>query len=97
MTLARMINANKLPSTPILAGRGLRQMEERDIAGVSDLWSKYMRRFKMHPEYSHEELKHHLLSGRGLGEVVNGRREGQVVWSYVVEVSGDDTLAPHIS
>jgi glycylpeptide N-tetradecanoyltransferase len=88
MTLARMITANKLPSsTPVLAGRGLREMEERDIPGVGDLWFKYMQRFKMHPEYSLPEVKHHLLSGRGSGELVNGRREGQVVWSYVVEVS----------
>jgi len=86
MTLARMINANKLPSsTPVLAGRGLREMEQRDIPVVNDLWSRYMRRFKMYPEYSHEELEHHLLSGRGSGEPVNGRRTGQVVWSYVVE------------
>jgi glycylpeptide N-tetradecanoyltransferase len=88
-----MINANKLPSsTPILAGRGLREMEKRDIPGVSDLWSRYMRRFKMYPEYSHEELEHHLLSGRGSGELVNGRRTGQVVWSYVVEVSEDGAI-----
>ena len=97
MTLARMITANKLPSsTPVLAGRGLREMEERDLAGVRDLWSKYMQRFKMYPEYSLPELKHHLLSGRGSGELVNGRREGQVVWSYVVEVSEDAALILHI-
>lgn len=86
MTLARMKNLHKLPSeTPVLAPHGLREMEDRDLAGVGTLWTRYMARFKTAPVYTEEELKHQLLSGKGKGEMVDGRREGQVVWTYVVE------------
>jgi glycylpeptide N-tetradecanoyltransferase len=85
MTLARMIRLNKVSSTPQLA---LREMEANDVAEVTELFSKYMARFGMAPVMKKEEVEHMLLSGRGRGDVdsVLGRREGQVVWSYVVEV-----------
>lgn len=66
---------------------GLREMEERDILQVTKLWERYMARFGMSPVFEEEDVRHWLLSGRGEGEVKKGRREGQVVWSYVFEVS----------
>lgn len=80
-----MIRINKIFSTPQLA---LREMEVKDIPEVSELFSKYMARFGMAPVMTKEEVEHMFLSGRGRGEIESalGRREGQVVWSYVVEV-----------
>jgi glycylpeptide N-tetradecanoyltransferase len=88
MTLARLIRVNKLESKTTLAG--LREMEEKDLPQVADLFRRYMQRFDMAPLMNFEEVKHHLLSGRGEGEVGDGgkgRRKGQVTWSFVVEVS----------
>ena len=62
-------------------------MEDKDIEQVAVLFAEYMKRFQMVPLMTIEETRHHLLSGRGDGEVVDGRREHQVTWSYVVEVS----------
>ncbi|KAJ2913440.1 hypothetical protein MD484_g6978, partial [Candolleomyces efflorescens] len=86
MTLARLIRVNKLESKTTLAG--LREMEEKDLPQVADLFRRYMQRFDMAPLMNFEEVKHHLLSGRGEGEFGDGgkgRRKGQVTWSYVVE------------
>ncbi|THH12512.1 hypothetical protein EW146_g7623 [Bondarzewia mesenterica] len=87
MTLARMIRQFKVPSAPHLSRSGLREMEQRDVEGVAELFTKYMKRFDMVPEMTHEEVRHHFLSGQGRGEKdsVTGRREGQVIWTYVVE------------
>ena len=92
MTLTRMIRLNKLPETPHLAqpGYGLREMEDRDIPQVAELYTRYMERFTMCPILTLEEARHQFLSGKGEGpapEDWTGRREKQVVWSYVVEVS----------
>lgn len=77
----------KLPSTPHFAASGLREMEERDVEQVTDLYKRYMSRFDMSPLMTAEEVRHNFLSGKGTGEVgVSGRREGQVLWVYVVEV-----------
>lgn len=88
MTLARMIRQFKLPSSPHLSRSGLREMEERDVVEVADLFTKYMKRFDMVPEMTHDEVRHQFLSGRGKGEKdpATRRREGQVIWTYVVEV-----------
>lgn len=88
MTLARMKRVHKLPTTTSL--KGLREMEEKDIVSVADLFTRYMTRFEMVPIYTVEDLRHHLLSGMGEGEMGSGgigRRKGQVTWSYVVEVN----------
>jgi glycylpeptide N-tetradecanoyltransferase len=90
MTLARMIRLHKVPSTPVLASSGLREMEERDVEEVCELFTKFMKRFDMAPVMNKDEIRHHLLSGKGKGEKQkqwSGRRSEQVVWSYVVEVS----------
>ncbi|KDQ61034.1 hypothetical protein JAAARDRAFT_124146 [Jaapia argillacea MUCL 33604] len=88
-TLARMIRLNKVASIPHLAQHGLREMEDKDIPEVAELFGKYMERFDMVPLMSVDEVRHQFLSGIGEGERVKGswkgRREKQVVWSYVVE------------
>lgn len=87
MTLARLKRLHKLPTATSL--KGLREMQEKDIVAVADLFTRYMRRFEMVPIYTVEELRHQLLSGMGEGKMESGdvgRRTGQVTWSYVVEV-----------
>lgn len=87
MTLARMMRVNRLPETTSIPG--LREMEEKDIVKVNQLFSRYMKRFGMAPVFSVEEARHQFLSGSGTGDAGSGgpgRREGQVTWSYVVEV-----------
>lgn len=88
MTLARMIRVNKVPENMSLPG--LREMQDRDIVEVTTLFERYMKRFDLAPVFTVEEARHQFLSGGGQGELGSGgpgRREGQVTWSYVVEVS----------
>ena len=88
MTLARLKRLHKLPTATSL--KGLREMEEKDIVIVTDLFTRYMTRFEMVPICTVEELRHQLLSGMGEGKMGSGgvgRRTGQVTWSYVVEVN----------
>ena len=88
MTIARMIRQSKVPSTPSLARSGLREMEEKDVSAVGELFRRYMERFDMIPLFEEEDIRHQFLSGRGTGEkeASTGRRAGQVVWTYVIEV-----------
>ncbi|KAH8116866.1 N-myristoyl transferase [Phellopilus nigrolimitatus] len=88
MTLARMTRLNKLPTVPRLASAGLREMTEKDVPQVAELYTRYMERFTMSPIMTLDELRHQFLSGLGVGPSPKdwqGRRERQVVWSYVVE------------
>jgi len=87
MTLARMIRVFKVPSTFHL-GNSLREMEEKDVSGVLSLYTRFMQRYDMAPTMTEDEVRHQFLSGKGSGEKRkdNSRREGQVVWTYVVEV-----------
>ncbi|CCO26015.1 glycylpeptide N-tetradecanoyltransferase [Rhizoctonia solani AG-1 IB] len=82
-TMARMIRQNAVPDEFALPG--LREMEEKDIKDVLALYEKYMQRFQLTPVMDEAEMRHHMLSGRGIGEHKGGRREAQVVWAYVVE------------
>lgn len=86
MTLARMMRVYKLPSTPHLGDR-LREIEERDVSAVAALYTRYMQRYGMAPVMTEDGIRHQFLSGKGIGEKRqdNLRREGQVVWTYVVE------------
>lgn len=63
-------------------------MEPRDLEQVGVLLRRYLERFKVAAVYEDEELAHWLLSGKGEGEKVNGKRNKQVTWAYVVEVRG---------
>jgi len=68
---------------------GLREMEEKDVPAVTDLYERYVKRFGLAILMTKDEVKHHLLSGRGEGPSSKDSwkipRKGQVVWSYVVE------------
>ncbi|KAF8212140.1 N-myristoyl transferase [Mycena galopus ATCC 62051] len=76
MTAARMIRMNKVPDTTTL---NVRPIEEKDVVPVADLFARYMRRFDMVPVMSLED-------GKGnIGDGGQGRRVGQVTWTYVVE------------
>lgn len=90
MTLARMIRLNKVADKPHLLSRGLREMEEKDVVQVTELYNKYMQRFDMAIILTEDEARHQFLSGRGNGVTTKDSwkrpREGQVVWTYVVEV-----------
>ncbi|KIJ69006.1 hypothetical protein HYDPIDRAFT_79751 [Hydnomerulius pinastri MD-312] len=85
MTLARMIREYKTDTTPHLPG--LREMEEKHVAGVADLFTRYMQRFDMSPIMTVDEMRHQFLSGKGDVDKPseNYRRPKQVVWTYVVE------------
>jgi len=76
-------NVNVPKSGP--SGGGLREMEDHDVPQVTKLWERYMARFGMAAVMNETEIRHYLLSGHGEGPIKKGRRQGQVVWSYVVE------------
>ncbi|EKM55512.1 uncharacterized protein PHACADRAFT_256185 [Phanerochaete carnosa HHB-10118-sp] len=88
-TLARMIRLNKVQDRPRLEKEGLREMEEKDVPEVTALYEAYMKRFGMAIILTEEEARHQFLSGRGIGptekESWRKPRDGQVVWTYVVE------------
>lgn len=90
-TLARMIRQQRLPDRPHLLSQGLREMEERDVPAVTDLYTRYMKRFGMAMVMTQDEIRHHFLSGRGEGPGTEDSwktpRKGQIMWAYVVEVS----------
>lgn len=67
---------------------GLREMEDKDVSEVADLFSRYMQRFSMGPVMTLDEVRHQFLSGRGRIDEPSEdhRRPGQVVWTYVIEV-----------
>ncbi|KAG8217840.1 N-myristoyl transferase [Butyriboletus roseoflavus] len=85
MTLARMIRIYKVD--PKTALPGLREIEERDIPEVADLFARYMQRFDMVHLMTIDEVRHQFLSGKGELDqpAENNRRSKQVVWTYVVE------------
>ena len=87
-TLARMKLLNKVPDRPKLENYGLREMEEKDLSQVTDLYNRYMKRFGMAVQLTEDEARHQFLSGRGTGPGGWKKpREDQVIWAYVVEVS----------
>jgi len=94
MTIARMVRQFKAPSTLALSRSGLREMEDGDVPAVTELFRRYMARFDMVPLLEEEDVRHQFLSGRGKGEreASTGRRQGQVVWTYVVEASFSTTF-----
>ncbi|KAH7871732.1 N-myristoyl transferase [Lentinula edodes] len=96
MTLARMIRLNQLPNKPQLPG--IREMTEKDIPQVTELYARYMERFDMVPVMDAQEIKHQFLSGAGkAGTGDKWRREGQVVWAYVVEDQDTHKISDYMS
>ncbi|CED82593.1 n-myristoyl transferase [Phaffia rhodozyma] len=83
MTMARCIKHYSVPTQPQIPG--WREMEEKDLSQVGALLRRYLARFQVAPVYDDDELRHWLLSGKGVGEKVGGKRDKQVTWAYVVE------------
>lgn len=81
-TVARMSTFYRVATETALPG--LRELEKRDLKQASRLVRAYMARFDMAPLLSNKDIEHALWTGRG--KDVNGKREGQVTWAYVVEV-----------
>lgn len=85
MTQARMIRLNAVPEKPSLAG--LREIEDNDVLHVASLFTKFMKRYDVASIFDLDEIKHQFLSGKGqVATTTPHRREGQVTWTYVVEV-----------
>lgn len=74
---------------------GLRELEKRDLKQVGRLLRNWMARFECAPVLSNREIEHALWSGRGRD--VDGKRVGQVVWTYVIEVTFFKLLLPSLS
>ncbi|TIA74414.1 hypothetical protein E3P77_00885 [Wallemia ichthyophaga] len=89
MSIEKMAKASDIPANSPTRPQpeGFREMEEKDVAGVTALLKAYLSRFELAPIFSQEEVRHTFLSGRGEGEYIDGKpmREKQVVWAYVVE------------
>ncbi|KAK0228680.1 N-myristoyl transferase [Armillaria fumosa] len=85
MSLARLINYNKVPDKTTLP---IREMEEKDVKQVADLFARFMLRYDMVPAMNFDDVRHQILSGNGTGKLGDGgpgRRARQVTWCYVVE------------
>ncbi|KAL8916439.1 MAG: hypothetical protein Q9172_006308 [Xanthocarpia lactea] len=75
-TKARQIAKYKLPDAT--KTKGLRIMEEKDVAAVQDLLQRFLKRFDMAPEFDAEEILHWMVHKEKT-------TAEQVIWSYVVE------------
>ncbi|KAH8917460.1 N-myristoyl transferase [Atractiella rhizophila] len=82
-SIARLTRNFILPPETKLAG--LREMERKDVKQVAKLLRCYLARLDLAPIFSNKEVEHFTWGGRGAGEIVEGRRTGQVTWAYVVE------------
>lgn len=90
--LKRMYDCPPQPQIP-----GFREIEEKDVISVGALMRQYMSRFDLIPIMSDEEVRHNFISGKGTGEMVNGRRHQQVTWSYVVENPSTHLITDFVS
>ncbi|KAG8625328.1 hypothetical protein KVT40_007079 [Elsinoe batatas] len=80
-TKQRQIAKYKLPdrtSTP-----GLRQMEAKDVPGVTDLLKRYLAKMQVSQTFSEEETHHWLLD-----KETDPKAKDRVVWTYVVDKGG---------
>ncbi|KAG0233115.1 glycylpeptide N-tetradecanoyltransferase [Actinomortierella wolfii] len=71
MTMARLIKLYKLPTET--STKGLRPLEEKDVAQVAALLNRYLANCEFAPHFEEEDVRHWLISRPG------------VVWGYVVE------------
>ncbi|WWD18827.1 glycylpeptide N-tetradecanoyltransferase [Kwoniella shandongensis] len=82
MTIARLVRQYAVPTHPRIAG--FREMTHADVPQVGNLLRKYLARFDCIQTFSKDEdVEHWFLSGQG--KEVDGKKEGKVVWAYVVE------------
>ncbi|PNS21958.1 hypothetical protein CAC42_556 [Sphaceloma murrayae] len=80
-TKQRQIAKYKLPertSTP-----GLRQMEDKDVPGVTDLLKRYLAKMELYQVFNEGEVRHWLVD-----KETDPRAKDRVVWTYVVERNG---------
>ncbi|GAA5990097.1 hypothetical protein JCM11641_007066 [Rhodosporidiobolus odoratus] len=82
-TVARMSAYYKVGNETITPG--LREIERKDLKACARLLRAYLARFDMAPLLSNKEVEHALWAGRGRDVKGSKEREGQVVWTYVVE------------
>ncbi|CAL8576697.1 glycylpeptide N-tetradecanoyltransferase [Xanthoria parietina] len=75
-TKSRQAAKYKLPEST--RTKGLRVMEQKDVAAVQDLLQRFLKRFDMAPEFDAEEVQHWMVH-----EAKTTAK--QVIWSYVVE------------
>lgn len=79
MTIARTAKLYRLPDTPQLPG--FRPMQEEDVESAHALLTRYLKRFKLAPNWSVEDFRHWFLPRK------------DVVYTYVIQVRGcDDPL-----
>jgi hypothetical protein len=70
-------------------------MTKSDVSQVEVLLRRYLERFDIIQTFGGEgEVEHWFTSGRGT-DIGGGKREKQVVWAYVVEVT--HYLSPCVS
>lgn len=84
VSIARLKRMYECPTEPALPG--FREMVESDVPAVGILLRRFMSRYDLQPILSDEEIRHNFISGRGKGEMFDGRRDQQVAWSFVAEV-----------
>lgn len=75
MNLARAKGIYKVPGEPSLFG--IRPMESKDVEGVYKLLNDYLKKFKIRPHYTKEEVAHWFIP------------RDQVVYAFVVENDHD--------
>ncbi|KAF4549702.1 Glycylpeptide N-tetradecanoyltransferase-like protein [Elsinoe fawcettii] len=80
-TKQRQIAKYKLPERP--ASQGLRQMEDKDVPGVTDLLRRYLAEMEVAQVFNEEEVRHWLIDKER-----DARAKDRVVWTYVVEKGG---------
>ncbi|KAG0144600.1 hypothetical protein CROQUDRAFT_47084 [Cronartium quercuum f. sp. fusiforme G11] len=95
VSIARLKRMYECPAEPALPG--FREMTESDVPAVGILLRKYMSRYDLQPLLSDEEVRHNFISGRGKGELVDGRRDEQVTWSFVAENTEDGSITDFVS
>lgn len=84
-TIEEEVEGCKVAECPTLTDRGLREMEEKDVPAVLELYQRYMRRFDMAFEFeSQEEIRHQYLSSAK--DEPGKPPNKQYMWAYVVEV-----------
>lgn len=64
MTMQRTIKLYKLPDAPLTSG--FRQMTKKDVPQAHKLLEKYLKGFKLTPNFSEEEFKHWFLPKNGI-------------------------------
>ena len=80
--MPRLTRMYKVAEATVLPG--IREMERKDLKAVGRLLRAFLARMDMAPLLSQKDVEHTLFAGSG--KDVGGKRVGQVVWTYVVEV-----------